>query len=244
MIPCEVRKTMNEFLQKNGKSIGRVRLENIHSEFKEADIRRFVREYNSQLSGFRNKKEKNVEDNAFFVLKNKAKVLIKKAIKNPIKLITLSEETGLSIYILRELVKDVSEETGLPILCEGENIIAEKVDFNKPTGYTSIGSLSNRKVKIGIVSDTHFGSIWQQVTALHQAYDYFEKEKVDFCVHAGVNVFQLQCFQAKSDYLASKCLTPFVGAMIVTFTLDSVGRVIKIIPEIIDLNSQVRMNDF
>ncbi|MGH2567611.1 MAG: metallophosphoesterase [Bacteroidota bacterium] len=40
-------------------------------------------------------------------------------------------------------------------------------------------------IKIGLVSDTHFGSLWQQPSALDLAYDWFKREKVTAVLHAG-----------------------------------------------------------
>lgn len=39
--------------------------------------------------------------------------------------------------------------------------------------------------RIGLVSDTHFCSRYQQVTLLHDAYAEFDKQQVDFVLHAG-----------------------------------------------------------
>lgn len=50
---------------------------------------------------------------------------------------------------------------------------------------TNIKSLYRKYMKFGIVSDTHLGSIWQQPSILHAAYEVFDKEKMDFIVHAG-----------------------------------------------------------
>jgi len=42
-----------------------------------------------------------------------------------------------------------------------------------------------KKVKFGVVGDTHFGSIWQQPTLLNDSYDKFVKAKCDFVLHTG-----------------------------------------------------------
>jgi len=39
--------------------------------------------------------------------------------------------------------------------------------------------------KVGLVSDTHLGSKYQQLTALHDAYRIFDSKDVDFILHAG-----------------------------------------------------------
>lgn len=61
--------------------------------------------------------------------------------------------------------------------------------------------------KIGAVSDTHFGSKFQQMTLLHTAYAELAKERVDFCVHCGdmtdgINMYRGQaneCFLGGAD---------------------------------------------
>lgn len=45
--------------------------------------------------------------------------------------------------------------------------------------------LYRNKVKIGIVSDTHLGSKFQQPTISHTIYKELEKEKIDFALHCG-----------------------------------------------------------
>ena len=56
----------------------------------------------------------------------------------------------------------------------------EPRDF-KPTEFTYF---SNRW-KIGVVTDTHIGSKYQQMTLLHDAYSIMDSQKVDFVLHAG-----------------------------------------------------------
>lgn len=49
----------------------------------------------------------------------------------------------------------------------------------------NISDLYTDMFKFGVVSDTHIGSVYQQMTYLHLAYDIFEKEDITFVVHGG-----------------------------------------------------------
>ena len=49
----------------------------------------------------------------------------------------------------------------------------------------SIGALEKTHIKFGIVSDTHLGSKFQQLSILKGAYDEFDKQNVDFVLHGG-----------------------------------------------------------
>ena len=55
-----------------------------------------------------------------------------------------------------------------------------QADF-KPTGFEYF----RKYYTIGIVSDTHIGSRYQQMTLLHDAYSLFDERKTDFNLHAG-----------------------------------------------------------
>jgi predicted phosphodiesterase/biotin operon repressor len=48
-----------------------------------------------------------------------------------------------------------------------------------------LDTLFKKKIKIGIVADTQFGSKYQQPSILYTAYAHFEREKIDFALHAG-----------------------------------------------------------
>lgn len=45
--------------------------------------------------------------------------------------------------------------------------------------------LYRHRIKFGLISDTHLGSRFQQLTLLRTAYKIFEEEKVEFVIHAG-----------------------------------------------------------
>ena len=83
-----------------------------------------------------------------------------------VKLISALNESGYDIH----LDKDT-------------NTIGEiKSNVFKP----SLTKIKYKKfMKIGLISDTHLGSTYQQLSLLHDAYKVMEKEEVAYCIHAG-----------------------------------------------------------
>jgi len=81
------------------------------------------------------------------------------------------------------LISELNEE-GYDIRLNEETKEVEEIkpDRFKPK-FTKIKY--RRYVKGGLISDTHLGSIYQQLSLLHKAYEVMEKERVDFCIHAG-----------------------------------------------------------
>ena len=45
--------------------------------------------------------------------------------------------------------------------------------------------LYRHRIRFGVISDTHYGSRFQQPTLVRTAYDVFDEEKVDFVIHCG-----------------------------------------------------------
>jgi len=81
---------------------------------------------------------------------------------------------------------DALKEEGYEISLDEETKQAElrkivKTEF-KPIKFQK---LYRTTYKIGLISDTHLCSKFQQITLLHTAYRIMEKEKVDFCIHCG-----------------------------------------------------------
>lgn len=68
----------------------------------------------------------------------------------------------------------------------GYTITRERVGKQRDgTRTISPAKLKGERVKIGVVSDTHLGSKWQQLSHLNSFYQYAESEGVDFFLHAG-----------------------------------------------------------
>lgn len=92
------------------------------------------------------------------------------------RLIDRSKET-----VIKHL--DSLGREGIKINIEKGQAVIESI--NRSTSPISIPNLYKRTVKVGFVSDTHIGSIAQQLTLLHSAYKEFEREGVNFVIHAG-----------------------------------------------------------
>lgn len=61
-----------------------------------------------------------------------------------------------------------------------------KVELPEPVRKViKLAPLSTKTYRLGVVSDTHLGSKFQQITYLHEAYDRFHKEGVEVVLHAG-----------------------------------------------------------
>lgn len=94
-------------------------------------------------------------------------------------LLDKSKETIIKIInILRRRGYDVNiNETS-------QNVFLERVQ-KKEIQPLSINQIGKRSLKILVISDTHLGSKYQQLTILHNAFDEAKKEKVDFAIHCG-----------------------------------------------------------
>ena len=181
----EVKQYLDNFrLNNKGKCPGRYNLMKIFPNYSQYQLRMMLKEYHQLMSGYAPTDNKS-KNKAFQVLKQSAKQLIKKSINKPMNIIQLSDSTGLSINLLKKLAIQVSDDTGIPITIDQKSISVNRMQYKTPQSFTPISSLGKSTVKIGIVSDTHFGSIWQQLTVLHMIYDQFKRQKINFAVHAG-----------------------------------------------------------
>ena len=61
----------------------------------------------------------------------------------------------------------------------------EKEPASSPLEPLELEPLYRHRIKFGMISDTHLGSRFQQLTLLHTAYKIFDEEKVEFVIHAG-----------------------------------------------------------
>jgi predicted phosphodiesterase len=86
---------------------------------------------------------------------------------------------------VRQTNTTVSEETMLEHLTAmGYQLVREPVVENK-VFTVDTDRFHGDVVKFGVVSDTHLGSKYQQLTFLNQAYDYFAEEGITDVLHAG-----------------------------------------------------------
>lgn len=66
----------------------------------------------------------------------------------------------------------------LQAIAAGINPLKEKIDFPKP-------SFTGQHFRIGVIGDTHIGSIYTSDEYITQAFDTFKERGVDFMVHCG-----------------------------------------------------------
>jgi len=110
-----------------------------------------------------------------------ARILSVLAQHKVISLYDLADEVDMSPRRVQEMLEN--------LIAAGKNItIKDKtVIFNEPKKGTEIKLDNANKdyIKFGIVSDTHLGSRYQQLTALYDFYERCKDEKVDVVFHAG-----------------------------------------------------------
>lgn len=86
---------------------------------------------------------------------------------------------------LRQTNTQVSEETMLEhLLAKGYQLVKEP-QVEKRSFKMDTSRFKGEKVVLGVVSDTHLGSKFQQLTFLNSAYDYFAENGITDVLHAG-----------------------------------------------------------
>lgn len=78
-----------------------------------------------------------------------------------------------------EQVKARLTEDEVIRLAEGRGLIVHKPEPPAPKAQLDIDRLRGSRIRLGIASDLHFGSKYQQPTLLAQHYRYFKRQKVD-----------------------------------------------------------------
>lgn len=106
-----------------------------------------------------------------------------KLLDKPHTLAELAEKTGLSQRIVLAKIDDYRDE-GYQINNLDDRYQLCKVIVPKENLHTADWS-GNSIIRFGVVSDTHLGSKWQQLTHLNTLYDLFEREKIDTVFHPG-----------------------------------------------------------
>jgi predicted phosphodiesterase len=92
-----------------------------------------------------------------------------------------AETTGKDPDLIRlEQLAATLHAKGHDLTLEGGKVIPAK----PPTTTTAI-DLGKTRYRIGLVSDTHGGSRFEQLSALRSFYEYADTQRVDFFVHAG-----------------------------------------------------------
>lgn len=135
---------------------------------------RFERDIKSKNSEYEPK-----ADEGFSSLKGE----ILRYLKSGSNLTTLSEKLKLSERIVKAYIEELIED-GFNILEVDGTYTLIKVPEQKVNKVTRDWQ-GNKVIRFGIVSDTHMGSKYTQMTFLRDLYDLFEKEGLDTVYHAG-----------------------------------------------------------
>jgi len=92
-----------------------------------------------------------------------------------------AKELGISTIdkgkILSQIVKNYTDKE-LEAIAKGGRIVPGY-------GKVPIISFEGERIRIGAITDTHFGHIKMPVDRIYQAFDEFKKAKVDFITHSG-----------------------------------------------------------
>ena len=95
----------------------------------------------------------------------------------------LCDRLGVSKRVLQAAIEDLREQ-GYIIICQDDCIKLHKVAPEETNEYV-VDWQGDRVIRFGVVSDTHLGSKWQQLTHLNTLYDMFDREGIDTVYHAG-----------------------------------------------------------
>lgn len=85
----------------------------------------------------------------------------------------------LKEHITEQVLADVPDEEAIRILEERGYVVHKPVPPVEPVRFDPARIRGRKRVRLGIASDTHFGSKWQQPTLLRQQYRYFRRRGVD-----------------------------------------------------------------
>lgn len=98
--------------------------------------------------------------------------------ENPDKLPELDKETQAGVSLTKKTLQEILtlERKGFRIMRDAPPRI---------TKLSLAEGLSGKEMRFGIVSDTHFGSQYQQLTFLHMAYDFFAEKGITTVFHCG-----------------------------------------------------------
>ena len=81
--------------------------------------------------------------------------------------------------------QEVSAEQALRVLNEQGYVLWKAPMASRGVEMVDMSRFKGKKVRVGIVSDTHLGSQHQQLTYLRAMYRYFSRRKVNVVLHAG-----------------------------------------------------------
>lgn len=99
----------------------------------------------------------------------------------------LSGMTGLSKENIVKIIDTLRNKEKFPVDIDEEGVVFQvtRSQGKKAVSQISCKEIYRNRVRIGVISDTHLGSIYQQLSLLHSAYEDFETNNVDFAVCVG-----------------------------------------------------------
>lgn len=89
----------------------------------------------------------------------------------------------VSSRVLDAMLGDLEEE-GYLLDRFGDTVCLSKIPHSEKQTL-DVEWQGNKIIRLGMISDTHIGSKWTQLSLLHEAYDTFEREGVKHVYHAG-----------------------------------------------------------
>ena len=139
---------------------------------------------NSYLYRWRKKhrKDEKAKDDAVN-LDDRLFSLLKKRLGKELGVSNVCETLGISTRVLEAAVEDL-REAGYIITLNGEHVKMHKIAPSEENEHV-LDWQGDQTIRFGVVSDTHLGSRWQQLTHLNTLYDIFEQEGLDTIYHAG-----------------------------------------------------------
>jgi len=144
-------------------------------------------------------------------LNNSQKKIFKKVKKEPVNLIELSNELGLSKNGVIKLIDGMREKgydikmTQTKDRASGESIYVIELEKEpKPSAPIRYEGVSQDKIKILVISDTGFGLKAYQPELVATAFEKAEEQGVDFAIHAGNITGGYATRSTRQDYHTSK----------------------------------------
>ena len=138
---------------------------------------------NSFLYRWRKRNGGAPEKNASVDLSERLLSILKKRLGAEFEASDLCDRLGVSKRVLQAVIEDLREQ-GYIIVHRDDHIKLHKVAPDETNEHV-VDWQGNRIIRFGVVSDTHLGSKWQQLTHLNTLYDMFDQEGIDTVYHAG-----------------------------------------------------------
>ncbi len=114
---------------------------------------------------------------------------------------TINKPTGVSkeyIYTVMQSLRDKGFAVNIDEA--RKEVILDKSDLlKKGIQPLELEPLYKHRIRIGVISDTHYASKYQQPTLINTAYTIFDEEKVDFVLHMGDMVDGIKMYRGQEQ---------------------------------------------